>query len=176
MTMLAGCSNADVQGGSGSAAPAPSAPETSAATAGSGISPRATDADGNRTVSISGDTNYNITRNGVHVTVLCTGGGDVNVDSTNARVTMTGDCRALAIDGDVNMVTAEKVSDIRIDGDTNTVDAGQVNKVEITGTRNTAELGTANEIRLEGRDNNVSYPGGGPSPEDQGTNNTVSPR
>lgn len=177
--ILPGCSTPGSQGGS---APQTSEPASASAAAGSSTatagsaSPRSTtDADGKLTVAISGEINYKIERDAVEVTVLCTGGGDVNVDSTNARVVMKGDCRKLEIDGDVNTVTAEQIAEIRIDGDTNTVNADLVDEVEIKGTANTVALGTVNDIRLEGRDNTLAYQDGNPTSEDKGSNNSVTP-
>lgn len=173
--LLAGCTAPGGQGGS-SPEPTPTGTATTPATGSATGSPAAgstTDASGNPVVAISGETNYKVTRDGVVATVVCNGGGDVNVDSTNARVTMTGDCRRLEIDGDVNTVTAERVQEIRIDGDTNRVDAAQVEEAEIKGTANTVELGTVNDIRLEGSDNAVSHREGSPTSEDKGSNNSM---
>ena len=173
--ILPGCSTPGSQGGG---SPQTSEPGSASATAASptagSASPRSTTvADGKLTVAISGEINYKIERDAVEVTVLCTGGGDVNVDSTNARVVMKGDCRKLEMDGDVNTVTAEQIAEIRIDGDTNTVNADTVDEVEIKGTANTVVLGTVNDIRLEGRDNTLSYRDGNPASEDKGSNNSV---
>ena len=174
--LLAGCTAPAGQGGS---SPEPTATGTAASgtatttATGSRVPGSTTDASGNPVVAISGETNYKVTRNGVVATVICTGGGDVNVDSTNARVTMTGDCRRLEIDGDVNTVTAERVQEIRIDGDTNRVDAAQVDEAEIKGTANAVELGAVNDIRLDGSDNAVSYREGSPASEDKGSNNSL---
>lgn len=117
---------------------------------------------------------HKITSSTGPVTVECSGGGDVDVETDNAEVTITGDCEDIEVDGDGNTITGGSADSIDIEGDGNTVEAGVVEDVSVDGDTNTVEIDETRAVEVEGDGNTVIYQTGEPLIETEG-NNSVSP-
>ncbi|WP_326964180.1 DUF3060 domain-containing protein [Arthrobacter sp. PL16] len=116
---------------------------------------------------------HKITSSGETVTVECSGGGDIDVETDDVDLTVTGDCEDIEIDGNTNKVTGGAADKIDIEGDGNTATSGSVEEVSVDGDRNTIEVEETRDIDVQGDDNTITYQSGDPSIETEG-NNSVS--
>ncbi|WP_181033673.1 DUF3060 domain-containing protein [Arthrobacter sp. SX1312] len=100
----------------------------------------------------------------------CSSGGDIDVESNNVEVTVTGDCEDIEIDGDNNTISGGSADMIDIEGNSNTAEADAVEEISVDGDGNTVEVGETRAIDVEGNDNTVTYRTGDPVVETEGSN------
>ena len=116
---------------------------------------------------------HKITSSTDPVTVECTGGGDIDIETDNVDLTLTGDCEDVEIDGDNNTITGGNADTLDIEGDGNTATTGSVPEVSVDGDNNTIEVGETNDINVEGDENTVTYQTGDPVIETEGNNSVA---
>lgn len=96
---------------------------------------------------------FETTQNGLTVTIVCDGGGDVDIDADEVVATIVGSCE-----------------EIEVDGANNEISALDVIEIEVEGTGNVITTTSAVEIEAEGSGNTVRFGSGSPSIEDEGSN------
>lgn len=113
---------------------------------------------------------FETTQNGLTVTIVCDGGGDVDIDANDVVATIVGSCEEIEVDGSNNVVTAENAEEIDVDGANNEISALDVIEIEVEGTGNLITTTSAVEIEAEGSGNTVRFGSGSPTIEDEGSN------
>ena len=113
---------------------------------------------------------FETTQNGLTVTIVCDGGGDVDIDANDVVATIVGNCEEIEVDGSNNIVSAENAEEIDVDGANNEITAGDVVEIEVEGTGNVITTTSAIEIEAEGSGNTVRFGSGSPTIDDEGSN------
>lgn len=119
---------------------------------------------------------FETTQDGLVVTIVCDGGGDVEIDGNSITATITGSCEDVDIDGAGNTVTIEITDDLEIDGNDNSVSVDTVRELDIDGNDNSVDARSITELDFEGSNNAVTHDGTAPRVEDEGTGNSVTER
>ncbi|MCQ1951468.1 DUF3060 domain-containing protein [Arthrobacter sp. zg-Y859] len=173
LALIAGCS----------ADPAPTPEETgtpsstsvgtpeSTATA-SGTDPSASTASGSSaaTITLSRGQEHKITEANTSVSITCSGGGDIDVETNGSTVRTTGQCEDIDIRGNNNSVSGEDAESLDIEGNNNSATLSNVPDIDVDGTANSVGVEETGDIDVEGENNTVTYTSGDPLIETEGTN------
>lgn len=113
-----------------------------------------------RTEELSVDGEIELLTDADVVTVVCRGGGDIDLEADDVVLIATGACTAISVDGTGNRVTAERVVELSVDGVRNRVQAAHAAELDIDGKRSIIDVRRVDrELDVEGRGNVVRFAG-----------------
>ncbi|RJT75106.1 DUF3060 domain-containing protein [Arthrobacter cheniae] len=159
-------------------APAPVTPEgtsTASTASDSSSTPPAGETATGKPIRLSQEDEHDITSANTTVTIVCEGGGDIDLDADGTTVDITGECEDIDIDGNDNTVTGETVGSLSIDGTNNTATMASAPDIDVDGSTNAVTVEDTRDIDVDGDSNTVTYASGDPSIENEG-NNSISAR
>jgi hypothetical protein len=127
-----------------------------------------------RTVRLSRDGEVELERANETVSVGCRAGGDLDLQADNVTVRAVGRCKAISVDGQNNIVTAEYVDELSVDGSHNSVRASRAGETDVDGSHNAVEVrAILRKLEVQGTHNSVRF--GGSPRTDSEDGNAVSP-
>lgn len=103
-----------------------------------------------------------ITKDDQTATLDCDGA--VTVRGNDNKLTITGECKKLAVSGNDNVITIKAVKEIEISGDDNNITVDLVDKIIVPGSDNnitwkTGARGNAPQISSKGNGNKIKHVG-----------------
>ncbi|MCQ2002197.1 DUF3060 domain-containing protein [Arthrobacter zhaoxinii] len=125
------------------------------------------------TITLSRGQEHKITEANTSVSITCSDGGDIDVETSGASVQATGQCEDIDVDGNANSVTGEDSESLDIEGSNNEVTLRNVPDIDVDGTANTVGVEQTGDIDVEGENNSVTYTSGDPVIETEGTNSVA---
>lgn len=157
-----------------SASASPSSPsETSTETATATATATTTAEDGS--IALSRGDEYKVSSPDTTVSITCTDGGDVDIETNGAVLTIVGDCEDVDIDGNDNNVTGENADKLDVEGTGNTAAFANIREIDIGGSTNDITVEDTSDIEVEGDNNTVTYTSGDPAIEIEGNNSVTAP-
>ena len=121
-------------------------------------------------ITLSRGQEHKITEANTTVSITCSGGGDIDVETNGSTVQTTGQCEDIDIQGNDNSVTGEDAESLDVEGNTNEVTLINVPDIDVDGTGNTVSVEETRDVDVEGENNTVTYTSGDPVIETEGTN------
>ena len=122
------------------------------------------------TVTLSRGQEHKITEANTSVSITCSGGGDIDVETNGSSVQTTGQCEDIDIRGNDNSVSGEDAESLDLEGSNNSANLRNVPDVEVDGTGNTVGVEETRDVDVEGENNTVTYTSGDPVIDTEGTN------
>lgn len=121
-------------------------------------------------ITLSRGDEHRITEPNTSITITCSDGGDIDVQTNGTNVKTTGQCEDIDIRGNDNSVSGEDAEGLDIDGNNNEANLRNVSEIDVDGTGNTVGVQETRDIDVEGENNSVTYTSGDPIVETTGTN------
>lgn len=121
-------------------------------------------------ITLSRGDAHRITEANTSISITCSGGGDIDVQTSGTSVKTTGQCEDIDIRGNDNSISGEDAESLDIDGNNNEANLMNVPEIDVDGTENTVGVEETRDIDVEGESNSITYASGDPIVETTGTN------
>ena len=141
------------------ASASPTDPSASAAQSSSGAA-----------ITLSRGQEHRITEANASVSITCSDGGDIDVETNGVTVRTTGPCEDIDLHGNDNSVSGEDAESLDVEGNNNSANLRNVPDIDVDGTANTVSVEQTGDIDVEGENNSITYTSGDPVIETEGTN------
>jgi len=121
-------------------------------------------------IALSRGDERRITEENTSISITCSGGGDIDIETNGTSVQTTGQCEDIDIRGNDNSVSGENAESLDIEGNSNSANLMNVPDIDLDGTANTVGVEETRDIDVEGESNSLTYASGDPVIKIEGTN------